>query len=108
MSCLSPVTAQPDLETALQLLEQFGSRINPLLALAIIPDNVPVSRISKFLHTAIHKSIQNRRQAQLLRGLLYAEQLQCQEERLDLQSQSVHITDLNVCPVCKKRFGNQR
>ncbi|KAF2900283.1 hypothetical protein ILUMI_05905 [Ignelater luminosus] len=106
-SCLSPITAQPDLETALQLLEQFASRINPLSALAIIPDNVHVSRIHQFLQTALHKSVQNRRCAQLLKGLLYAEHLQCQETRLHLQSQSVHITDLNVCPVCKKRFGNQ-
>lgn len=107
-SCLSPITAQPDLETALQLLEQFASRINPLSALAVIPDNVHVSRIHQFLQTALHKSVQNRRRAQLLKGLLYAEHLQCQETRLHLQSQSIHITDLNVCPVCKKRFGNQR
>lgn len=108
VTCLSPVTAQPDLETALQLLEKFASRINPQSALAIIPDNVHVSRISNFLQIALHKAVQNRRRAQLLKGLLYAEHLQCQETRLHLQCQSVQITDLNVCPVCKKRFGNQR
>lgn len=105
---LSPITAQPDLETALQLLEQFASRMDPLAALAIIPDSVHVSRIYKFLQAALHRSLQERRKAQLLKGLLYAEHLQCQETRLQLQSQSVEITDLNVCPVCKKRFGNQR
>ena len=106
-TCLSPVTAQPDLEKALQLLEQFASRMNPLSVLGIIPDSVHVSRIYKFLQTSLHKAVEDRRRVQLLKGLLYAEHLQCLEARLHLQSQSVHITDLNVCPVCKKRFGNQ-
>ncbi|KAF5302308.1 hypothetical protein FQA39_LY10347 [Lamprigera yunnana] len=107
ISCLSPITAQPDLETALKLLEQFPSRMNPLSVLAAIPDNVHVSRIYKFLQTALHNAVHDRRRVQLLKGLLYAEHLQCREAKLHLQSQSVHITDLNVCPVCKKRFGNQ-
>ncbi|KAK4886156.1 hypothetical protein RN001_002427 [Aquatica leii] len=106
-SCLSPITAQPDLEMALKLIEQFALRMNPLSILSIIPDTVHVSRIYKFLQTALHNAVHDRRRVQLLRGLLYAEHLQCLEARLYLQSQSVHITDLNVCPVCKKRFGNQ-
>ncbi|KAK5643487.1 hypothetical protein RI129_007332 [Pyrocoelia pectoralis] len=106
-TCLSPVTGQPNLELALQLLEEFASRMNPLSVLAIIPDRVHISRIYKFLQTALHKAVEDRRHVQLLKGLLYAEHLQCLEARLHLQSQSVHITDLNVCPVCKKRFGNQ-
>lgn len=105
---LSPKTASPDLEKALQILEDHADRVNPLTALAILPDNVQVSRIQKFLQVALHAQLEERRRVQLLRGLLYAEHLQCQEMRLHLQSQSVLVTDLNVCPVCKKRFGNQR
>lgn len=105
---LSPKTAQPDLETALGLMEKYASRINPLLALSVLPDNVNVSRIQKFLQVSLHDSLKERRRLQLLKGLLYAEHLQCQEMRLNLQSQHVLVTELNVCPVCKKRFGNQR
>lgn len=105
---LSPKTAQADLELALQLLEQHASRMNPLQALQILPDGVPVSRIHKFLSVALYNIIQERRRVQLMKGLLYAEHLQCQEMKLALQSQHVLVTELNVCPVCKKRFGNQR
>ncbi|KAJ8976029.1 hypothetical protein NQ317_003570 [Molorchus minor] len=100
-------TAQPDLELALQLLEQHASRMNPLDVLAILPDDVPVSRVQTFLSTALHRVIQDRRRVQLMEGLLYAEYLQCKELQMALRSQHVVVTELNVCPVCKKRFGNQ-
>ncbi|KAJ8942577.1 hypothetical protein NQ318_010385 [Aromia moschata] len=105
---LSPKTAQPDLELALQLLEQHANRINPLEALEILPDDVPVSRIHRFLSVALQKVIQDRRRVELMEGLLYAEYLQCKEMQMALRSQHIVVTELNVCPVCKKRFGNQR
>lgn len=33
--------------------------------------------------------------------------LQVQERKMIHEAQSVMIADYNVCPVCKKRFGNQ-
>ncbi|XP_050307701.1 vam6/Vps39-like protein isoform X3 [Anthonomus grandis grandis] len=104
---LSPKTAQPDLELALRLLEENAPRMNPVEVLATLPDDIPVSRIHRFLSVALHKVLQERRKQELLKGLLYAEHLQCQELKLNLQSQHVLITELNVCPVCKKRFANQ-
>lgn len=105
---LSPKTAQTDLEAALKLLEDNASCINPLDVLDVLPENIPVSRIYKFLQIAMQQSLKDRRRVQLLKGLLYAEHLQCQEMRLHLESQSVLITDMNICPACKKRFGKQR
>jgi tetratricopeptide (TPR) repeat protein len=104
---LSPKTAQPDLELALELLKEHAFKMDPLEVLSVLPDNVPVTRIHKFLLVALQKAVKERRRVQLLKGLLYAEHLQCQEMRLHLQSQHVLVTELNVCPVCKKRFGNQ-
>ncbi|XP_072391352.1 vam6/Vps39-like protein [Diabrotica undecimpunctata] len=104
---LSPKTAQPDVELALRLLQENANHMNPLEALFILPDNIPVSRIHKFLLVAMQKVTQERRNMQLMKGLLYAEHLQCQEMKLKLQSQHVLVTEFNVCPVCRKRFGNQ-
>ncbi|CAH0560450.1 unnamed protein product [Brassicogethes aeneus] len=104
---LSPKTAQADVELALKLLEEHAMAMNPLDALRILPDSVLVSRVHKFLLVALQKVIHDRRHKEMMKGLLYAEHLQCQEMRLALQSQHVLITDINVCPVCKKRFGNQ-
>ncbi|XP_054260195.1 vam6/Vps39-like protein [Macrosteles quadrilineatus] len=100
-------TPQPDLETALSLLEGNADRIPPLKALKELPDSVPLIRIKHFLMASLQKQINERRKTQVLKGLLYAEHLQVQELRMQYESQSVMMTETMVCPVCKKRFGNQ-
>ncbi|KAI4463656.1 cnh domain containing [Holotrichia oblita] len=103
----SPKTSEPDVEMALEFLEKYAPRINPFKALTVLPSNIPVSRINKFLQISLHEKVKERRRVQLLKGLLYAENLQCQEIRLQLLNKNFVISDLNLCPVCKKRFGNQ-
>ncbi|KAG8034753.1 hypothetical protein G9C98_007829, partial [Cotesia typhae] len=100
-------TAQPDLETALELLEQYASKITPINALEVLPDNVPIGRIRHFLEASLHNQLSERRKIQVLKGLLQAEHLQVQEQRMHYESKSVLMTEFNICPVCKKRFGNQ-
>lgn len=100
-------TAQPDLEMALQLLEEHASKINPMKALKVLPDSVPIGRIKHFLEVSLQNNLNARRRTQVLKGLLYAEHLQVQEQRMHYESQSVLMTEFNICPVCKKRFGNQ-
>lgn len=104
----SPKTSEPNVEMALEFLEKYASCINPFKALSVLPPSIPVSRIDKFLQISLHERVKERRQMQLLKGLLYAENLQCQEIRLQLLNKHFLINDLNLCPVCKKRFGNQR
>jgi hypothetical protein len=41
-------------------------------------------------------------------NLFYLWLLKVQELRMSYESQSILMTEFNVCPVCKKRFGNQR
>ncbi|XP_022914524.1 vam6/Vps39-like protein [Onthophagus taurus] len=104
---LSPLTAEPNMDLALDYLERYASKIDPFKALQFLPKNVPMSRINKFVQVALHRKTKERRWVQLLKGLLYSENLQCQEIRLQLLNRSFLINDLNLCSVCKKRFGNQ-
>lgn len=101
-------TAQPDMEMALQLLEEHASKINPLKTLNVLPDTVPISRIKHFLEVSLQEKLNARRRIQVLKSLLYAEHLQVQEQRMHYESQNVLMTEFNICPICKKRFGNQR
>lgn len=101
-------TAQPDLETALDLLEKYAPKILPMKALDVLPDSVPIGRIRHFLEASLQNQLNEKRKTQVLKGLLHAEQLQVQEQRMHYESQSVLMTEFNICPVCKKRFGNQR
>ncbi|XP_078041472.1 vacuolar protein sorting 39 [Augochlora pura] len=100
-------TMQPDLEMALQLLEKHASKINPLKALDVLPNTVPIGRIKCFLEVSLQEKLNARRKMQMMKGLLYAEHLQVQEQRMHYESQSVLMTEFNICPVCKKRFSNQ-
>uniref|UniRef100_A0A8D8VAN1 Vam6/Vps39-like protein n=1 Tax=Cacopsylla melanoneura TaxID=428564 RepID=A0A8D8VAN1_9HEMI len=98
---------QPDLDSALDLLEGNATKIPAAGALRLLPDDVPLSRVLYYLRTALSHSLNEKRKAQVMRGLLYAEHLQSQEKRIFYESQCVIITENNICPVCKKRFGNQ-
>ncbi|CAK9806752.1 Vam6/Vps39-like protein [Anthophora plagiata] len=100
-------TLQPDLEMALELLEKHASKINPLKALEVLPDTVPIGRIKHFLEVSLQEKLNARRGIQVLKSLLCAEHLQVQEQRMHYESQSVLMTEFNICSVCKKRFGNQ-
>jgi len=105
----STVSCPPtsDLETALSVLEKHASKIHPMKALRVLPDKVPLGRIRQFLEVSLQNKLNERRRAQVLKGLIYAEHLQVQELRMSYESQSILMTEFNVCPVCKKRFGNQ-
>ncbi|XP_072931702.1 vam6/Vps39-like protein [Epargyreus clarus] len=102
-----PAAALPDLETALELLERHADRISPLKALSVLPDSVPLGRLKHFLESALESQLTLKRRTQVLKGLLYAEHLQVQELKQFHESEKIVINDYNVCPVCKKRFGNQ-
>nr|CAG4643012.1 EOG090X0131 [Ilyocryptus agilis] len=101
------VHRRPDVEKALEIIDRFPSWMDPIRTLQILPANIPLLRLKRFLKTSIEACSSRRRELQLLRGLLYAEHLQVHEQRIEYQNQKVIITESNICHVCKKRFGNQ-
>lgn len=102
-----PKSTVPDLETALSILEKHADKISPIKALAVLPDDVSLSRLARFVSGALQRQLTLKRRTQLLKGLLYAEHMQVQEMKQFHESKSIVINDYNVCPVCKKRFVNQ-
>lgn len=102
-----PNTSVPDLETALTILEKHSNSISPLKALSVLPDTVPLSRLKNFLERSLDSQLSLKRRMQVLKGLLYAEHMQVQELKQYHESKSVVVNEFTVCPVCKKRFGNQ-
>ena len=76
--------------------------------MSVLPDNVPLPRVKQFLQTSLQNKLNLRRTTQILKGLVYAEHLQVQGERLKSESKYIIMTEVNICPVCKKRFTSQR
>ena len=60
-----------------------------------------------FLQLALQNQLEIRRKNQVLKGLLYAKNLQTQEQRMHHESKSILVTEFSVCPVCRKKFSNQ-
>nr|CAG4640626.1 EOG090X0131 [Eulimnadia texana] len=101
-----PVPNVADTDTALDLLDRYASKIDPMKVLEILPSNIPLKRLRTFLKRCVEASTAEKRKLQLLRGLLYAEHLQVHEQRIEKQNQKIIMTESNICYVCKKRFGS--
>lgn len=99
------VKPEPNLIKALQLLKDHPCQIDPLKTLEILPNNIPLKELRTFLEHILQEKIGRKRSNQVLKGLLYAEQLQVHEQRINYQSQKIVITDLNNCVECNKRIG---
>lgn len=104
---LHPRCRDPNVEAVLDLLEQHATKLNPYSVLQILPNDIPIKRLQPFLETALHHSLERRRNNQVLKGLLYASNLQLQEQRMHVESRSVLVSEFSVCPVCTKKFTNQ-
>lgn len=104
---LHPRCMEPNVDAVLDMLQNHATKLDPHAVLQILPNDISLIRLLPFLETALHHSLERRRNNQVLKGLLYAATLQLQEQRMHLESKSVLIYDYSVCPVCKKKFTNQ-
>lgn len=104
---LHPRCLQPNVEAVLELLEHHATKLNPFPVLSILPNDIPIVRLRPFLETALHHSLERRRNNQLLKGLLYASNLQLQEKRMHVEARSVLVSEFSVCPICSRKFTNQ-
>ena len=93
-----------DTKTALTLLQDHGSKIDLKIVLSATPSNVSLSDLIGYLDKTIGSRVTNRHQMQLLRGLMHAEHLQVQEERIRVESEKIVLEEMDVCPVCHRRF----
>lgn len=104
---LHPRCLEPNIEVVLDLLEQHATKLDPCTVLQILPNDIPVIRLQPFLEAALRNSMERRRNNQVLKGLLYASNLQLQENKMRLESTSVLVSEISICPVCSKKFTNQ-
>lgn len=96
-----------DIETVLLILDTYSTRVEPHKVLKVLPDNVPMWRLQKFLETSLKNHVETKRNLQILKNLYSAENLQLQEQEKFFHSQSTLMTDFTVCLVCGKKIGNK-
>lgn len=104
---LHPRSQECDVETVIEIIEKHTDKVEPEEIIRLMPSDIPLIRLKKFLETSMHLCLENKRRMQVLKGLYYAGHLQLQEQRIKLQSQHFTITELSTCEVCRKKFSNQ-
>lgn len=65
----------PNLEKIIEILNKNAAQIVTPDVIKVLPDEIPLNRISNFLIIALEKAISDRRLYQVNRGLLYAKLL---------------------------------
>ena len=83
---------------------EHGAKIDVMTVLETTPPKVQLEHLARYLESALEKRVAQRHHSQLLRGLMHAEHLQVQDERIKLESNKVVLTEELICPICHKKF----
>ena len=101
------VQENPEIAKALELLKNHGAKIDLKIVLKSTPSNVPLTNLLDYLESAFGEKVKKRHKMQLVRGLMKAEQLQVQEDRIKSESVKVCLEEMDLCPICHRRFTDK-
>ena len=83
----------------------FPQKIDTAKALELLPPATRLPDVLTFLEAVLEGQATRRRNGQLLKSLLYAQNLQVTEQLMQRQRVRVDVTEDDVCRACKKRIG---
>ena len=95
------------LDDVIELVNEHGSKLDEHTVMEVLPKYVPLAKVAKFIRMKMQQKVAQKHKSQVKKGLLHAEHLQVQRERLQLESQKIEVSDSSACPVCQRRIGNQ-
>lgn len=98
---------KPNLDLALRLLQNYGTKMDPIAVLNELPDTIPISSISVFLTNVIKSLIHRKHEVQVHRNLLLAQYLNVQQQKIIIHKNKVVIDEHNLCKCCGRRLGKR-
>ncbi|KAH8419148.1 hypothetical protein KR222_006707 [Zaprionus bogoriensis] len=104
---LHPDFLRPNTAVALELLNTYTVKIDPVCALECLPDAVPMSELKNYLDTVIRTQMAEQHQRQIMKGMLQAEATRLDAAIEKERQKCFEVNEQTVCPECKKRFANQ-
>jgi len=90
---------------ALRLLEAHPGSIDTVKALEMLPSSIPIADVCRFLENVVKEKASAKRNAQIMKSLLFAEHLQAADQSIFFKSQRCTLTEENTCGECRKRIG---
>ncbi|KAH8360113.1 hypothetical protein KR093_010845 [Drosophila rubida] len=104
---MHPDFVKPNIKVALELLNIYTVKVEPVKILEYMPDDMDSSELKFYLETVIRTQIAEKHERQIMIGLLRAEASRLQTEIDKEKKKSFELNDTTLCPECKKRFVNQ-
>eukprot|EP01027_Heterolobosea_sp_BB2_P015632 GEZU01022360.1.p1 GENE.GEZU01022360.1~~GEZU01022360.1.p1 ORF type:complete len:174 (-),score=59.45 GEZU01022360.1:11-490(-) len=105
--CFYPTDNRPqNIDFALHILNTRAKEMNPVHAIKLIPNWIPLSQIQVFLTQSIQSTIHQRREGAVDKNLAKMENLQMSSKLSKCTSVYVTITNDSICPVCNKKIGD--
>jgi len=96
---------EPMLEPALSLLTRYYGCMDTSKALSMLPPDLSVAHLQKFLKAVLRENTNKRRNSQVVHHLVKSENLQLHEQLIHAQSKVIRVSSDRNCPVCRKRLG---
>ena len=88
-----------------QLLSRKRDVVHPMLALSLLPEQIPLSSGADFLDGALRGMSEKRRKISVLASLYRGRHLTALFHATDAQQKSITITQDRACWMCNKRLG---
>ena len=106
MSASQGVKPKQNMDAAFRLMQEHATKIDVSKSLELLPISTNISEILTYLEKVMEHQASIKRYNQVLKSMLYAENLQVHEQRMFYQKAKVVLNDEKTCKVCKKRLGN--
>ncbi|XP_060649828.1 vam6/Vps39-like protein [Drosophila nasuta] len=104
---MHPDYVTPNLKVAVELLNTYTVKIDPIKTLESLPDDMDSSEVKYYLETVIRTQMAEQHERQIMIGLLRAEATRLKTAVDKEMNKSFILNESTVCPECKKRFANQ-
>ncbi|KAK3093225.1 hypothetical protein FSP39_012933 [Pinctada imbricata] len=100
------VIPKANIKAALKLMKDHAPKIDTSKSLELLPTSTKVTDILEYLESVMEHQAMIRRKNQVIKSMLFAENLQVHEQLMHYQKTKVSINDEKLCRVCKKKILN--
>ncbi|XP_030374539.1 vam6/Vps39-like protein [Scaptodrosophila lebanonensis] len=104
---LHPDFLRPNRDVALEILNSYALKINPITIFPFLPDDMPMQQLQYYMEKVLRQKIVEQHERHIKRGLLEAELARLKAAVQKEMEKSFEITESTLCVVCKKRFNIQ-
>jgi len=90
-----------------RLLYKYGRDIDPVKAISVLPGEVALSSVLRFMEKAFQSTLHNKRDTQMVRALLRVQQFRARCEVAELQYPGFLVDEHTLCDECGKELTNK-